>query len=124
MARLVLRARLPRRDRRRRRDDAGMGPALQAHAAEAPRRDLRSRDDDERGRADRWAAPRRRRDRPRLAVPELDRRLPGALARVLAADPRGDPARRPADAARSRAQRQIDVLKPKRAKPQIFSLTT
>src|SRR5918911_872606 len=102
VARLVLRAHLPGRDRRWRRHDPGVGPALQAHAAEAPRRDLGPRDDDEGGRPDRRPAPRGRRDRPRVALPQFDRRLPGALAGVRAADPRRDPARRAAHAARGR----------------------
>ena len=58
VARLVPRAHLPRRDRRRHRDDARVGAALQADAVGRAWRDLGPRDDDE-GRGPRHRPARR-----------------------------------------------------------------
>ncbi len=68
----------------------------------APRRRLRARDDDEGDRAADRRAGRGNRHRPGAAAPSRDQRLPDPLARLRAADPRRDPAARPADAGRGR----------------------
>ena len=97
---LVLRARLSRRDRGRRGDDARLGPALHPDAGRAARRDLRARDLDEGLRAPRRAADRGRADRRALALPARDGRVPGPLADLRGADPGRDPADLDADARR------------------------
>ena len=96
VARLVPRPHLPRRDRRRNRDDPGVGAALQADAAGRAGRDLGARDDDEGCGARHRPARGGRGDRPPQLPPRGDRRLPGALAGARNPDPAGDPARRAA----------------------------
>ena len=97
LARVVPRADLPRRHLRRFRDDARLGPPLQAHARGRPGRDLRARDHDEGDRPGLRNPPRRDPDRRRATLLPGHRRLPGAVADPPRADPARDAARRLAD---------------------------